>query len=159
MRCLVLRGGEYFMAGGDLKWFSTLVQGRSSGENRLQFEALIQEVHTGLPVLRRMPKPVLGERARRGRRIRHQPHDGVPPSRSPPTARIFTPAYTLIGVSPNCDSTIALPCIVGQTKAHGDPAPRGERRRYNGRAAAVNRVCACCITSAETSRQPSSPAA
>src|SRR4051812_21176980 len=29
VRCLVLRGGEHFMAGGDLKWFSTLVEGRS----------------------------------------------------------------------------------------------------------------------------------
>src|SRR4051812_42447057 len=29
VRCLVLRGGEHFMAGGDLKWVSTPARGRS----------------------------------------------------------------------------------------------------------------------------------
>src|SRR6185437_14667642 len=52
VRCLVLRGG-------DLKWFRTLVEGRSSAQNRVQFEALIHEVHTVILGLRRMPKPVV----------------------------------------------------------------------------------------------------
>src|SRR5262249_33055988 len=59
VRCLVLRGGEHFMAGGDLKWFRTLIEGGSGGENRVQFEALIHEVHTVILGLRRMPKPVV----------------------------------------------------------------------------------------------------
>jgi 2-(1,2-epoxy-1,2-dihydrophenyl)acetyl-CoA isomerase len=59
VRCVVLRGGEHFMAGGDLKWFRSLTQGRSQAENRVQFEAFIQEVHPVIVSLRRMPKPVV----------------------------------------------------------------------------------------------------
>src|SRR3954453_24191569 len=46
VRCLVLRGGEHFMAGGDLKWFRKLVEGRSSAENPHPFETPYNEVAT-----------------------------------------------------------------------------------------------------------------
>ena len=59
IRCVVLRGGEHFMAGGDLKWFKTLSEGRSGAENRAQFEGFIHEAHAIILGLRRMPKPVI----------------------------------------------------------------------------------------------------
>ena len=116
VRCLVLRGGEHFMAGGDLKWFSTLVEGRSSGENRVQFEALIHEVHTVILALRRMPKPVLasvrGAVAGFGMSLMMACDLALATD-----SAYFTLAYTLIGVSPDGGSTFALPRIVGQKKA------------------------------------------
>src|SRR6516165_9369196 len=32
VRCVVVRGGSHFMAGGDLKWFSAMIEGRSAAE-------------------------------------------------------------------------------------------------------------------------------
>src|SRR6266851_164466 len=29
VRCVIIRGGDHFMAGGDLKWFYGLIEGRS----------------------------------------------------------------------------------------------------------------------------------
>jgi 2-(1,2-epoxy-1,2-dihydrophenyl)acetyl-CoA isomerase len=116
VRCLVLRGGEHFMAGGDLKWFSTLVEGRSSGENRVQFEALIHEVHTVILALRRMPKPVLasvrGAVAGFGMSLMMACDLALAAD-----SAYFTLAYTLIGASPDGGSTFSLPRIVGQKKA------------------------------------------
>jgi 2-(1,2-epoxy-1,2-dihydrophenyl)acetyl-CoA isomerase len=116
VRCLVLRGGEHFMAGGDLKWFSTLIADRSSGENRVQFEALIHEVHTVILGLRRMPKPVLasvrGAVAGFGMSLMMACDLALAAD-----SAYFTLAYTLIGTSPDGGSTFALPRIVGQKKA------------------------------------------
>jgi len=116
VRCLVLRGGEHFMAGGDLKWFSTLVEGRSSEQNRVQFEALIHEVHTVILALRRMPKPVLasvrGAVAGFGMSLMMACDLALAAD-----SAYFTLAYTLIGASPDGGSTFSLPRIVGQKKA------------------------------------------
>ncbi len=116
VRCLVLRGGEHFMAGGDLKWFSTLVEGRSSSDNRVQFEALIHEVHTVILALRRMPKPVLasvrGAVAGFGMSLMMACDLALAAD-----SAYFTLAYTLIGASPDGGSTFSLPRIVGQKKA------------------------------------------
>ena len=56
VRCVVLRGGEHFMAGGDLKWFRSLAEGKSAAENRAQFTGFIEEAHALILALRRMPK-------------------------------------------------------------------------------------------------------
>src|SRR5262245_56461120 len=116
VRCLVLRGGEHFMAGGDLKWFRTLVEGRSGAENRVQFESLIHEVHTVILGLRRMPKPVVasvrGAVAGFGMSLMMACDLALAAD-----SAYFTLAYTLIGTSPDGGSTFALPRIVGQKKA------------------------------------------
>ena len=116
VRCVVLRGGEHFMAGGDLKWFRTLVEDRSSAENRIRFEALIHEVHTVILALRRMPKPVVasvrGAVAGFGMSLMMACDLALAADNA-----YFTLAYTLIGTSPDGGSTFALPRIVGQKKA------------------------------------------
>jgi len=116
IRCVVLRGGEHFMAGGDLKWFRSLVEGRSGAENRVQFEGLIHEVHTMILALRRMPKPVLasvrGAVAGFGMSLMMACDLALAAD-----SAYFTLAYTLIGTSPDGGSTFALPRIVGQKKA------------------------------------------
>jgi 2-(1,2-epoxy-1,2-dihydrophenyl)acetyl-CoA isomerase len=116
VRCVVLRGGEHFIAGGDLKWFRTLVEDRSSAENRIRFEALIHEVHTVILALRRMPKPVVasvrGAVAGFGMSLMMACDLALAADNA-----YFTLAYTLIGTSPDGGSTFALPRIVGQKKA------------------------------------------
>jgi len=116
VRCVVLRGGEHFMAGGDLKWFRTLVEDRSSAENRIRFEALIHEVHTVILALRRMPKPVVasvrGAVAGFGMSLMMACDLALAADNA-----YFTLAYPLIGTSPDGGSTFALPRIVGQKKA------------------------------------------
>jgi len=152
VRCLVLRGGEHFMAGGDLKWFSTLVEGRSGGENRVQFEALIHEVHTVILALRRMPKPVLasvrGAVAGFGMSLMMACDLALAADNA-----YFTLAYTLIGTSPDGGSTFSLPRIVGQKKAM-EIALLGER--FDAAAAErlglVNRVVAAASLEAETNK-------
>jgi 2-(1,2-epoxy-1,2-dihydrophenyl)acetyl-CoA isomerase len=116
VRCVVLRGGEHFMAGGDLKWFKTITAGKSPAENRQQFHDFIAEVHPIVESLRRMPKPVIG--AVRGAVA------GFGMSLMMATDLVlaaddayFTLAYTLIGASPDGGSTYALPRIVGAKKA------------------------------------------
>ena len=115
-RCVVLRGGEHFMAGGDLKWFKTLTEGRSAAENRVQFEGFIHEVHVLILSLRRMPKPVIagvrGAVAGFGMSLMMAADLAIAADNA-----YFTLAYTLIGVSPDGGSTFSLPRIVGQKKA------------------------------------------
>ena len=116
MRCVVIRGGEHFMAGGDLKWFKTLSEGRPASENRVQFEGFIHEVHALIVSLRRMPKPVLasvrGAVAGFGMSLMMAADLALAADNA-----YFTLAYTLVGVSPDGGSTFALPRIVGQKKA------------------------------------------
>jgi 2-(1,2-epoxy-1,2-dihydrophenyl)acetyl-CoA isomerase len=116
VRCLVLRGGEHFMAGGDLKWFKTLAEGKAPAENRAQFEGFIDEAHAIILTLRRMPKPVIasvrGAVAGFGMSLMMATDLAIAADNA-----YFTLAYTLIGVSPDGGSTFALPRIVGQKKA------------------------------------------
>jgi 2-(1,2-epoxy-1,2-dihydrophenyl)acetyl-CoA isomerase len=91
VRCLVIRGGEHFMAGGDLRWFHREIQGKTPAEKRAMFEGFIGEVHGIIISLRRMPKPA--------------------------DSAYFTLAYSLIGASPDGGSTFALPRVVGAKKA------------------------------------------
>jgi 2-(1,2-epoxy-1,2-dihydrophenyl)acetyl-CoA isomerase len=116
VRCVVLRGGEHFMAGGDLKWFRSLAEGRSATENRTQFEGFIEEAHAIILALRRMPKPVVagvrGAVAGFGMSLMLAADLVIAADNA-----YFNLAYTLIGVSPDGGSTFALPRIVGQKKA------------------------------------------
>jgi len=127
VRCVVLRGGEHFMAGGDLKWFSTLVRGKSPAQNRVQFEGFIHEVHGLILSLRRMPKPVVasvrGAVAGFGMSLMMAADLAIAAEDA-----YFTLAYSLIGATPDGGSTFALPRIVGQKKAM-EIALLGERLR------------------------------
>ena len=44
VRCVVIRGGEQFMAGGDLKYFSENFD-INPNEKRIMFEGFINQVH------------------------------------------------------------------------------------------------------------------
>jgi 2-(1,2-epoxy-1,2-dihydrophenyl)acetyl-CoA isomerase len=116
VRCLVIRGGEHFLAGGDLKWFHQVMEGRSVAENLVQFEAFAHEVHSLILSLRRMPKPVVasvrGAAAGFGLSLM-MACDLVLAADS----AYFSLAYASIGASPDGGSTFALPRIVGQKKA------------------------------------------
>jgi 2-(1,2-epoxy-1,2-dihydrophenyl)acetyl-CoA isomerase len=152
IRCLVLRGGEHFMAGGDLKWFRTLCEGRSAAQNRIQFEGFIHEVHALILCLRRMPKPVLasvrGAVAGFGMSLMMAADLALASD-----SAYFTLAYTLIGVSPDGGSTFSLPRIVGHKKAM-EIALLGER--FDAAAAErlglVNRVVASNALDSETAK-------
>ena len=115
-RCLVIRGGQNFMAGGDLKWFDDLVRSRRPEQNRIEFERFAGDVHGVIVSLRRMPKPVVASVRGAARRVRHEPDDGVR-SGDRGRQRLFSLAYSLIGASPDGGSTFALPRIVGAKKA------------------------------------------
>jgi 2-(1,2-epoxy-1,2-dihydrophenyl)acetyl-CoA isomerase len=152
VRCLVIRGGEHFMAGGDLKWFHGLLAGRSPAEIRAQFEAFIGEVHPVVLSLRRMPKPVLasvrGAAAGFGMSLMMACDLALAADDA-----YFTLAYTLIGATPDGGSTYALPRLVGQKKAM-EIALLGER--FDARAAErlglVNRVVPAASLDTETER-------
>ena len=152
VRCVVLRGGEHFMAGGDLKWFKALSDGRSAAENRAQFEGFIHEAHAVILCLRRMPKPVIGAArgavAGFGMSLMMACDLAVAAD-----SAYFTLAYTLIGVSPDGGSTFSLPRIVGQKKAM-EIALLGERfdAATGERLGLLNRVYPASSLDAEVDR-------
>jgi 2-(1,2-epoxy-1,2-dihydrophenyl)acetyl-CoA isomerase len=152
VRCVVLRGGEHFMAGGDLKWFQQLVNSGEPAALRVQFAAFIQEVHPLILSLRRMPKPVVasvrGAAAGFGMSLM-MATDLVIAADS----AYFTLAYSAIGVSPDGGSTFALPRIVGQKKAM-EIALLGERfdATTAERIGLVNRVVPSASLDAETAK-------
>jgi 2-(1,2-epoxy-1,2-dihydrophenyl)acetyl-CoA isomerase len=116
VRCVVVRGGQHFMAGGDLKWFDELVRSRTPAQNRMEFERFAGEVHTVILSLRRMPKPVLasvrGAAAGFGLSLMMACDLVIAADDA-----YFSLAYALIGASPDGGSTFALPRIVGARKA------------------------------------------
>jgi 2-(1,2-epoxy-1,2-dihydrophenyl)acetyl-CoA isomerase len=152
VRCVVIRGGEHFMAGGDLKWFKSLSDGRSASENRVQFEGFIHEVHALIVSLRRMPKPVLasvrGAVAGFGMSLMMATDLALAADNA-----YFTLAYTLVGVSPDGGSTFALPRIVGQKKAM-EIALLGDRfdAASAERLGLVNRVVPAASLDGETAK-------
>jgi 2-(1,2-epoxy-1,2-dihydrophenyl)acetyl-CoA isomerase len=152
VRCLVIRGGEHFMAGGDLKWFDDLVRSRSPAENRIQFEGFIHEVHALIISLRRMPKPVIaavsGAAAGFGMSLMMACDLVIAADNA-----YFNLAYTLIGASPDGGSTFALPRIVGAKKAM-EIALLGERfdAATAERLGLVNRVVPLASLDQETTR-------
>lgn len=150
VRCVVIRGGEHFMAGGDLKWFAEQLAARPAAENRVQIEAFVHEVHAIILALRRMPKPVLasvsGAAAGFGLSLLMACDLAI----AADTA-YFTLAYSLIGASPDGGSTFALPRTVGSKKAM-EIALLGERfdARTAERLGLVNRVVPAAALESET---------
>ena len=152
VRCVVIRGGEHFMAGGDLKWFDDLVRSRSPAENRVQFEGFVHEVHALILSVRRMPKPVLasvsGAAAGFGMSLMMACDLVIAADNA-----YFSLAYALIGASPDGGSTFALPRIVGAKKAM-EIALLGERLDAASaeRLGLVNRVVPLAALEQETSK-------
>ncbi len=152
VRCVVIRGGEHFMAGGDLKWFDDLVRSRPPAENRIQFEAFVQEVHGLILSVRRMPKPVIaavsGAAAGFGMSLTMACDLVIAADDA-----YFSLAYALIGASPDGGSTFALPRIVGAKKAM-EIALLGERLDAASaeRLGLVNRVVPRASLEQETSK-------
>jgi 2-(1,2-epoxy-1,2-dihydrophenyl)acetyl-CoA isomerase len=152
VRCLVIRGGEHFMAGGDLKHFGELIATRSSEEIRVQFEGFIHEVHALVLSLRRMPKPVVasvgGAAAGFGMSLMMACDLALAADNA-----YFTLAYSLIGATPDGGSTYALPRIVGQKKAM-EIALLGDRfdAATAERLGLVNRVVPAASLEAETQK-------
>ena len=115
IRCVVIRGGEQFMAGGDIKYFSENIIGQGD-DTRIMFESFINRVHRIIISIRRMPKPVVA--SVRG------PAAGFGLSLVMACDLViaaddafFTLAYVNIGTSPDGGSTFALPRILGDKKA------------------------------------------
>jgi len=115
VRCVVVRGGDHFMAGGDLKTFHGMLD-QSRQDNLVAFEAFIHQVHSLIIAIRRMPKPVVasvnGACAGFGLSFMCAADLTIAADDS-----YYTLAYTLIGTSPDGGSTYALPRLVGLKKA------------------------------------------
>ncbi len=152
VRCLVLRGGEHFMAGGDIKWFGEQIGKRSAAETKIQFESFIHEVHAMILSLRRMPKPVVasvsGAAAGFGLSLMMACDLAIAAD-----SAYFTLAYSLIGTSPDGSSTFSLPRAVGAKRAM-EIALLGDR--FDAAAAErmglVNRVVPAAQLEAETNK-------
>jgi 2-(1,2-epoxy-1,2-dihydrophenyl)acetyl-CoA isomerase len=150
VRCLVIRGGAHFMAGGDLRWFSQQIAGRSAEERKQMFLQFIAEAHKIVAGLRRMPKPVLasvrGAAAGFGLSLALACDMVLAADDA-----YFTLAYSLIGASPDGGSTFALPRSVGAKKAM-EIALLGERFDASTaeRLGMVNRVVPAASLEAET---------
>ena len=116
VRCLVIRGGEHFMAGGDLKYFHESLGQFTAAEMRTRFEIFIHDVHAMIISLRRMPKPVLASVSGAAAGFGLSLVMACDLAIAADTA-YFTLAYSAIGVSPDGGSTFALPRLVGLKKA------------------------------------------
>ena len=152
VRCLVLRGGEHFMAGGDLKWFHEQVAQADPAALRVQFEGFIHEVHAMILSLRRMPKPVLASVRGAAAGFGLSLMMACDLALAADTA-YFTLAYAGIGVTPDGGSTFSLPRMLGQKKAM-EIALLGER--FDAAAAErlglVNRVVPAAALDEETAK-------
>ena len=115
VRCVVIRGGEQFMAGGDLKYFAENFD-VNLNEKRIMFEGFINHVHKIIISIRRMPKPVVasirGPAAGFGLSLAMACDLAIAAEDA-----FFTLAYVNIGTSPDGGSTFALPRILGDKKA------------------------------------------
>ena len=152
VRCVVIRGGEHFMAGGDLKWFAQQIEGRSATQKRILFEQFVHEVHAMILSLKRMPKPVVASVNGAAAGFGLSLVMACDLALASDTA-YFTLAYSLIGVSPDGSSTYSLPRIVGAKRAM-EIALLGDR--FDAAAAErmglVNRVVPAAQLEAETAK-------
>ena len=151
VRCVVICGGEQFMAGGDLKYFSENLD-INPNEKRIMFEGFINQVHKIIISIRHMPKPVVasvrGPAAGFGLSLAMACDLAIASDDA-----FFTLAYVNIGTSPDGGSTFALPRILGDKKA-AEIAFLGDR--FSATAAKefgiVNWVVAGTDLEAETSK-------
>jgi len=153
IRCLVVRGaGDHFMAGGDVKRFAALLAEVPAGERAATFGRLVEEVHTSIRALRRLPIPVVA--AVRGAVAGF----GVSLMLACDLAiaaddALFTVAYGQLGTSPDGGATFHLGRAVGQKRAM-ELALLGERidAATAARYGLVNRVVPVADLKAETGR-------
>lgn len=152
VRAVVLRGaGEAFMAGGDIKMFATLFQDVPLAR-RAFFERLVQQVHAGIVVLRRMPKPVIasvhGACAGFGVSLMLACDLAVAADNA-----VFTLAYCHLGTSPDGGATFHLPRAVGLKRAM-EIALLGDRfdAVQAERIGLINRIVAPGALEAETGK-------
>jgi len=112
---VVIRGGEHFMAGGDLKWFHSQLA-LPPAERQALFEQTIAAVHATTLQVRRMGKPVIasvnGAAAGFGLSLMLACDLAV----AAETA-YFTLAYCHIALSPDGGATWFLPRAVGAKRA------------------------------------------
>jgi 2-(1,2-epoxy-1,2-dihydrophenyl)acetyl-CoA isomerase len=149
VRAVVIQGGEHFMAGGDLKWFHSMLDAPPA-ENLVRMEGFIDNVHGLIVAIRRMPKPVIasvrGAAAGFGLSLAMTCDLAIAAEDS-----YFTLAYCLIGASPDGGSTYALPRLIGLRKAM-ELALLGDR--FDAQTALdygiVNRVVPAAELAAET---------
>lgn len=116
IRCVVMRGeGDHFMAGGDVKRMSKLVQ-QPPETLRNHFIQHIHALHPIMFAMRRMPKPVVASVAGAAAGA------GVSMALAcdliiAAEDAFFTLAYCHIGTSPDGSSSFYLPRMVGLKKA------------------------------------------
>ncbi|HET7776905.1 MAG TPA: enoyl-CoA hydratase [Azospira sp.] len=148
---VIIRGGEHFMAGGDLKWFhSQLVL--PPAERQPLFEQTIAAVHATTLQIRRMGKPVIasvnGAAAGFGLSLMLACDLAV----AADTA-YFTLAYCHIALSPDGGATWFLPRAVGAKRA-AEIALLGDR--FDAQQALnwglLNRVVAAAELEGETAK-------
>jgi 2-(1,2-epoxy-1,2-dihydrophenyl)acetyl-CoA isomerase len=116
VRCVVLRGaGANFMAGGDVKTFTTQLA-QSPADRQALFEMLCHGMHPIIYLIRRLPQPVvasiagacagLGLSLVLASDLAIASHDAF-----------FTLAYAKIGTTPDGGASFFLPRIVGMKRA------------------------------------------
>lgn len=116
-RVVILKtGGDHFMAGGDLKWFSEEIAERDAAAIEARMQATLARVHATTLAIRQMEKPVIA--AVRGAAAGY----GVSLMLACDFAlaaesAYFTLAYCHIALSPDGGATWALPRLVGLKKA------------------------------------------
>ena len=116
IRCVLVRGaGQHFMAGGDIKTFSTQLS-LSGKERQEKFTQMIERLHASIEYLQRMPKPVVasvqGAVAGFGLSLMLACDLVIAADNS-----FFTSAYRHIALTPDGGCTFSLPRSVGVKKA------------------------------------------
>jgi len=153
VRVVVLRGGDNFMAGGDLKWFKGLIEEEPDKATiRREFERFIHTVHPIIIHLRRMRQPVIASVRGAAAGV------GVSLVAAADLAlaaddAVFTLAYCNIGTSPDGGSTYMLPRMVGLKRAF-EIALLGDRfdAETARQAGLVTRVVPAAELAAETEK-------
>jgi 2-(1,2-epoxy-1,2-dihydrophenyl)acetyl-CoA isomerase len=148
VRCVVLRGaGGNFMAGGDVKAFTTQIA-LPPDERRALFEAMCHAMHPIIYLMRRLKKPVVasveGACAGLGMSLVLASDLAIAADNA-----VFTLAYVKIGTTPDGGASFFLPRTVGLKRAMEIAllsdrldAPTAERHGIVNRVVAPDRLAA-----------------
>jgi len=152
VRCVVLRGaGDNFMAGGDVKSMSQLIQ-QPAEQLRPQFQNRIHDLHPIMYTMRRMGKPIVasvaGAAAGAGVSMALCADLVIAADNA-----FFTLAYCHIGTSPDGSASFQLPRAIGIKKAM-EMALLGDRVSAHSAAAMgmINFVVPVAELEAETTK-------
>ena len=117
VRVVVVTGaGEHFMAGGDIKEFSTMLDA-TPAERERAFRGMIEEhVHPAVEILRGLPQPVVGKVRGACAGFGFSLMLGCDLVVAADNA-YFTTGYALLGTTPDGGSTYFLPRTLGSKKA------------------------------------------